>query len=559
MNSQYDNFAKNANSKIQWPRQEISKNVVDFLSCKREISQREFARKTGIPRTTLQHWIYRLKTIDEDPALVAFFESSAGVDFLHLLIHAVHLEFTKAGCGSIHNICNFLEMCRLSKFVGSSYGTHQKISNRMDLMLAEFGDMEQTRLAEHMPSKMITICEDETFHPQVCLVGMEPVSNFIFLEKYADDRSAETWNKAVEEGLSGLPVKVLQSTSDEGKGLISHATNGLNVHHSPDLFHVQYEISKGTSVALASAVRRAGQDLENCSNATCEALENREKYESLTKRPVGRRPDFERRIALIKEQEESARVALEKARFNQESVTEGKREISKVYHPYNPLTGEKQDSQAVSRNLKDTFDKIREITDSLPERCRKRVDKAWRVTGKMTATIAFFFCMVDSIVDELNLPYDRRQLMHTRLIPGFYLQRVANREKDPATKELIRRKSEELLSVLFSSDSQLSDCEQLELDHMERTAKECAGLFQRSSSCVEGRNAQLSLRHHGMHRLSDRKLKALTVIHNYYLKRANGTTAAERFYENRPIDMFEWLLGNMAQLPRPRNKTKIAA
>jgi len=89
--------------------------------------------------------------------------------------------------------------------------------------------------------------------------------------------------------------------------------------------------------------------------------------------------------------------------------------------------------------------------------------------------------------------------------------------------------------------------------------KECAGLFQRSSSCVEGRNAQLSLRHHGMHRLSDRKLKALTVRHNYYLKRADGTTAAERFYENRPIDMFEWLLGNMAQLPRPRSKTKIAA
>jgi len=48
-------------------------------------------------------------------------------------------------------------------------------------------------------------------------------------------------------------------------------------------------------------------------------------------------------------------------------------------------------------------------------------------------------------------------------------------------------------------------------------------------------------------------------LHNYYLKRADGTTAAERFYENRPIDMFEWLLGNMAQLPRPRSKTKIAA
>jgi len=56
------------------------------------------------------------------------------------------------------------------------------------------------------------------------------------------------------------------------------------------------------------------------------------------------------------------------------------------------------------------------------------------------------------------------------------------------------------------------------IDRMERKARECAGLFQRSSACVEGRNVQLSLRHHGMHRLSDRKLKGLmTVIHNYYL------------------------------------------
>lgn len=230
-----------------------------------------------------------------------------------------------------------------------------------------------------------------------------------------------------------------------------------------------------------------------------------------------------------------------------------------MYHPYNPLTGEKQDSQAVFCNLKSTFDKIRESTVFLPERCRQGVDKAWRVTGKMTATIAFFFCMVDSIIDELNLPYDRQQLMHTRLIPGLYLQRVADREKDPATKGVIRRKSEELLSVLLSRDRQLSDCDKLELDCMERTVKECAELFQRSSSCVEGRNSQLSLRHHGMNRLSDRKLKALTVIHNYYLKRPDGTTAAERFYENRPIDMFEWLLGKMSQLPRPRSKTKIAA
>lgn len=559
MNSQYDDFPQNANGKIKWPRKDASAKVIDFINHKREISQREFARKNGVPRTTLQHWLNRINTIDADPAFIAFFESPAGVSFLHLLVHALHFEFTKVGCASIHNICNFLKLCRLSHFVAASYGTHQKISNQMDLMLAKFGDAEQVRLALQMAMKRITLCEDETFHPRICLVGIEPVSNFIILERYVDDRSGKTWNEAVAEGLANLPVKVLQSTSDEAKGLINHATKGLNAHHSPDLFHVQYEISKGTSVALAGAVRNAEKDHEKCTKDTQDALETREKYENLEKRPVGRRPDFERRINLAREKEQNAEAALEKARSDQENVSEARRNISRVYHPYDPLTGEKQDSSTVSSNLEVSFDKIREATDSLADRCKKRVEKAWRVTEKMTATIAFFFCIIESLVEELDLPDKKRQLMHTHLIPGFYLQRVAEREKDLDRKETVRQKSEELLSVLHERNGPLSGCGEPEISRMERRARECAGIFQRSSSCVEGRNAQLSLRHHGMHRLSDQKLKALTVIHNYYLRRPDGTTAAERFFENRPIDLFEWLLDNMPLPPRPRSKRKLAA
>ncbi len=177
----------------------------------------------------------------------------------------------------------------------------------------------------------------------------------------------------------------------------------------------------------------------------------------------------------------------------------------------------------------------------------------------MRATIAFFFYTIESIVEELNLSDDKRQLMHTHLIPGFYLRRVADREKDPDIKEVVRQKSEELLRVLHNRNGALCGCTASEIDRMERTAKQCAGFFQRSSSCVEGRNAQLSLRHHGMHRLSDQKLKALTVIHNYYLKRPDGSTEAERFYENKPIDLFEWLLENMPYPARPKSRRKMAA
>ena len=79
-------------------------------------------------------------------------------------------------------------------------------------------------------------------------------------------------------------------------------------------------------------------------------------------------------------------------------------------------------------------------------------------------------------------------------------------------------------------------------------------MFQRSSSCVEGRNGRLSLQHHGHSRVSERRLKALTVIHNYVVKRPDGTTAAERFFGQKHEDAFSWLLERMPDLPRPAPK-----
>ena len=104
-------------------------------------------------------------------------ESPVGVNFLHNLTLALHFEFTKVGCASIRNICNFLELTQLSRFVAPSYGTHQKISDQMDIMIGKFGDKEEARLSILMEEKLITICEDETFHPQTCLVAIDPESS----------------------------------------------------------------------------------------------------------------------------------------------------------------------------------------------------------------------------------------------------------------------------------------------------------------------------------------------------------------------------------------------
>lgn len=559
MTSTYAEFSQNAKTRTRWSRDDVSTKIIDFKECKKAFSQREFAKQAGVPRTTLQNWLARMDKIDADPVLVSFFESPVGVNFLHTLILGLHFEFTKVGCASIHNISNFLHLTRLSNFVAASYGTHQKISNQMDTMIGQFGDMEQARLALQMPEKLISLCEDETFHPQICLVSIEPNSNYIILEKYANDRSGSTWNKAVNGALAHLPVKVIQGTSDEGKGLIHHVTKGLNAHHSPDLFHVIYEISRGTGAPLSARIRKAEKDHENSEKAVNDALKCKKAYEDLENKPVGRPLDFDKRIACCRKKKQDAKASLDQARENQETVTNARKQISKAYHPYDLLTGTKQGSVNAGIQLKKSFDQIREVTDLLPERCKDRIEKAWRVTEKMIATLAFYFCMVESLVNDMDLPDDKRDLMLSRLIPGFYLQKVSQKEKDQEQKEMIRQKSQKLLSVLQNRSGPLSESDHSEIDRMTRIARQCAGLFQRSSSCVEGRNAQLSLHHHGMHRLSDRKLKALTVIHNFHLKRPDGTTAAERFFESKPTNIFEWLVEKMPLPARPRRNVKLVS
>lgn len=559
MSKQYNDSIRVASERIQWERDDVASKIVDFEQARHKQSQRQFAIEQGVCRSTLQHWLARKESIDASPILIEFLESPIGTAFLHRIVTAAHFVFTKDGVASIHNVSTFLNLSGLSPFVASSYSTQQRISNKMDDSMIEFEEFVRPELSQNMPAKKISLAEDETFHPQICAVSMEPVSNFIIVEKYVDNREGETWNAVVLQALRDLPVEVIQVASDEGRGLINHTIKGLNAHHSSDCFHVPHEIGKGTSGALASAVKKAEKEYETIVKQSQKEVDLKENYDNQPKRPPGRRPSFEKKIELAKENEHQAKSNLEVSRQNQETVRNAKAEIGKVYHPYNTETGAKQDSQKVSELLESCFENINEATKDLSDRCKQRVEKAHRVVKNMVATIAFFFRMIDLYMDNMQILDRDRQLMHDYLIPGFYLRQVARKEKDAERKSRISEMSQELLSILTQQDGPFSEYTENDIKILEKAAEECAQIFQRSSSCVEGRNAQLSLRHHGIHKLSDRSLKAQTIVHNYYRRNRDGTTPAERFFEAKHIDLFEWLLEKMDYPARPQHRLRKAA
>ena len=130
------------------------------------MSQRQIAEELGIPRSTLEYWLSRKQSIDAEPELIEFFESEVGIAFLHRLIIASHFVITLIGPSGTRVVCQFLELAGLDQFVASSYGSQQAVSVAMEEAVVSYGEAEQASLSATMPSKEITVCEDETFHPR---------------------------------------------------------------------------------------------------------------------------------------------------------------------------------------------------------------------------------------------------------------------------------------------------------------------------------------------------------------------------------------------------------
>jgi Psq-like protein len=223
------------------------------------LSLRQAAKALEVPRSTLQAWRAYQERLDAHPTVVAFFHSAPGLAFLHRLVRAIHLVCTEVGACGIRLVCLLLTLTDLDRFVAASYGAQHQVNRQVEEAIVAFRREESARLAQDMPAKDITLAKDETFTGGLCLVAMEPKSNYIVLEQAAQGRDQATWQALMEKALSGLNCQVIQSTSDEAPGLLAYVAHHLGVHHSPDLFHVQHELVKAVCGPMATKQRAAAK------------------------------------------------------------------------------------------------------------------------------------------------------------------------------------------------------------------------------------------------------------------------------------------------------------
>jgi len=292
--------------------------------------------------------------------------------------------------------------------------------------------------------------------------------------------------------------------------------------------------------------------------------EAREQHERLQSAPqsIGDEPDKHGRgrpakapVSLEQAQHTLEAASREHERLTQhrEQVRAGIRGIGHDYHFVDLERGVRRNGPLIAADIQGRIEQIRTIAqhEGLSQSCLERIEKAERVVPKMQATIEFVSGYVRQQVARLDLTPPVSFAMHAKLIPSYYLDRVAQTRSVSAGAPL-RELAERLRTPLFEPDGALSELSPETQDHLHGEAKRLAAVFQRSSSNVEGRNGYLSLRNHQLRGLDlPRKRECFTAIHNFFLTRPDGTTAAERFFGQKPRSLFAAILESVELAPAP--------
>jgi hypothetical protein len=430
------------------------------------LSQREFARDNAIPRSTLGSWLRKDFPDHLDPAFVSFFRSPAGVAFLRRLVLSLLLVFHhRSPCG-LRPIGSFLELVHLHYFVASSYGALYDLDQSLQTDLDLFAQQERQRLAPHMSPKDVCLCLDENFHgPQICLVAVEPVSNFILVETYRDQRDSVTWTKVITASIEGLPIHVVALTSDQASALVCCAEQDLQVLHYPDLMHLQQALAKPLLLPLARPIHQAKKDLEKLKQEE-QRLDQAEKKKpgSLT---------IERCVAHIRA-EEQAKKDLEESQQRLDRAVEQIRGISAAYHPFDRETGQRVTAEQMQTRLTEPLDRLQEVVEEagLSERADEGVQKARKWVVLLVGCIAWFWTRTRQRLEKLDLSEEAQGEIEEHLLAGHYWEVASGKEKDPEQRKRLAEMGEQLRKRAWSEGGALAGLSEDKKKEVERVTRQ---------------------------------------------------------------------------------------
>ena len=521
-------------------------------------SQRDAAQRAGLPRSTLGDLDglgKRNGVTDERDALVL---SPAGLALVRQLIDAALMVFCVASGVGLPTFRRFLALSGLDVYVASSHSVlHERLS-ALEAAFVKECDEQRAVLARQVQEAMpVVVGLDETFFgARTCLVAADLLTGFLLIENFAEARDRDAWKAAWDAGTAGLNLSVTHAVSDGARGIQAFVDGDLGTHRAPDLFHVLHDVGKAFGCHLAR-LQRAAEGREEQAREVYAALgefELRRGKETRRGRPI----DFDARKAEGRGCIASAAREVLVAKERREEFKTMLAALSAEYLPVSLASGEPKSAEALEGELAEVFACLHDLAKSsrLGEHHLAYLRKAERCVPEMVEALAHFHAQVEAEIRARGFSREEADVLSRTLVPCALLEERARNAATAQERKAIRERADSMLgeaaarlSLVVTDEAFLS---------LLPVAAALAALWQRTTSSIEGRNGTLSQRHHARRGLSEKKLRCATHVHNFFSRRKDGATAAERFFGRKHSDVARAALEAMGDLKRPRHSRKAA-
>jgi len=489
-------------------------------------SFRSLARKTELSKSSVHRLYHRIRRRNQHPES-ELWETEAGQKWLRLLVLATIFIFALQGGIGCERLSQFFHLLRLNRQIGVSPTALRSLRAQMESAIINY-QQEQNEVIGKISSQVeVCAAADETFFDQVILVMLDLPSGYIFVEKMTENCQYETWQERVVEAFKPLGLKVKYLVSDRAKAIVKLALNDLRTDSISDLFHVLYDLNRSIGFELNCLGSRLHKQIKRASL-------NQAKLEVI-------------------EQLEASEQILQQSRLTYDHCCH---RLSICLHPFEINQNTLQTTEIVELQLEDILATLQTIyTTHKLQDPRNGIRKLKNQIQSLSAIIDLWWSWVDQCLIhnkcEANIVYWVKEY----LLPAVYWQQQTQRTKNPNLRKDYHAAETKALAFLEQHPFTVG-LNKLDREQWWNWAIWMVSKFQRSSSAVEGRNGYLSQVHHNRRGLSSQRLQVSTIIHNFSLKRNDGTTAAERLFGRDFPNLFEYLVENVGELPQPRKSSK---
>jgi hypothetical protein len=501
-------------------------------------SIRKLADLINRPKSSVHRHLQAQERRDLHPES-SLWESPEGYAWLRILVFATLYVFCLGRGVGTDQLSLFFKLIRIDTHVGLSPSALQHLVQQMEALLPQFQDSCEKSVKK--ANRQVVVGMDETFFGSfLILVLMDLQSGYLLLEDISDDRCYETWHAKTTPRLESLGIEVSYAVSDRAKALIKLALTGFDCDSGADLFHAQQDVSRWLGAKLGNRCKSAQKELEAAQHAENKASSAGTEDERI----------------MLQENRMAAEKTLAANQQSQSDYHDNLQAISDAVHPFSLADSTQNNAVKVEELLEQRAQAFEKIAQQQGIADNRNTMKTFRnQIQPLAVTVSCWWLWVWETLAKLAVDELTQNWLTMTLLPAVYWHHQMNKTQNRKAKAQYRKAWEQAVAN-FDSHPFTASLSDGEIQHWLALVDSMARQFHRSSSAVEGRNGCLSQMYHNGRGLSKRRLQSATVIHNYGIKREDGTTAAMRLFGTEFPDLFSWLLEHMGELPLPRKGRK---